>query len=149
MTEKKKIPNPYEVLYKIKELLENKFKYKVTVGFIEANLLEKATINQIVISPVGDYLESQGLAPAFRVDNPEFSYNVHFLIKSKAGEEPLKKFFEERQQILETIFSQELISLDTKIMSQNVRTTFQTEISESIAYDVWIATFEVTAKIRK
>ena len=41
MTEKKKIPNPYEVLYKIKELLENKFKYKVTVGFVERNLLEK------------------------------------------------------------------------------------------------------------
>lgn len=145
----KKIPNPYEVLYKIKELLENKFKYKVTVGFIEANLLEKATINQIVISPVGDYLESQGLTPAFRVDNPEFSYNVHFLIKSKAGEEPLKKFFEERQQILETIFSKELISLDTQILSQNVRTTINNEIAENITYDVWIATFEVTAKIRK
>lgn len=149
MTEKKKIPNPYEVLYKIKELLENKFKYKITVGFIEANLLEKATINQIVISPVGDYLESQGLVPTFRVDNPEFSYNVHFLIKSKAGEEPLKKFLEERHKILETIFSEELINLDTKIMSQSVRTTFQTELSESVAYDIWMATFEVTAKIRK
>lgn len=145
----KKIPNPYEVLYKIKELLENKFKYKVTVGFIETNLLEKATINQIVISPVGDYLESQGLAPAFRVDNPEFSYNVHFLIKSKAGEEPLKKFLEERQQILETIFSKELVNLDTQILSQNVRTTINNEIAENITYDVWIATFEVTAKIRK
>lgn len=149
MTEKKKIPNPYEVLYKIKELLENKFKYKVTVGFIEANLLEKATINQIVISPVGDYLESQGLAPAFRVDNPEFSYNVHFLIKSKAGEEPLEKFFEERQQILETIFSEELINLDTKIMSQSVRTTLNNETAGNIMYEFWMATFEVTAKIRK
>lgn len=149
MTEKKKIPNPYEVLYKIKELLKNNFKYKVTVGFVEKKLMEDSFINQIVISPVGDYLESQGLAPASRVDNPEFSYNVHFLIKSKAGEEPLKKFFEERQQILETIFSQNLISLDTKIMSQSVRTTINNEIAENITYDFWIATFEVTAKIRK
>lgn len=149
MDEKKKIPNPYEVLYKIKELLENNFKYKVTVGFVERNLLEKAFVNQIVISPMGDYLDSQGLSPALRVDNPDFSYNVHFLIKSKAGEEPLKKFLEERQQILETIFSKELISLDTQILSQNVRTTINNEIAENITYDVWIATFEVTAKIRK
>lgn len=147
--DKKKIPNPYEVLYKIKELLENNFKYQVTVGFVERNLLEKSFINQIVISPMGDYLESQGLAHASRVDNPEFSYNVHFLIKSKVGEEPLKKFLEERQQILETIFSEELINLDTKIMSQSVRTTINNEIAENITYDIWIATFEVTAKIRK
>ena len=145
----KKIPNPYEVLYKIKELLENNFKYQVTVGFVERNLLEKAFVNQIVISPVGDYLESQGLAPAFRVDNPDFSYNVHFLIKSKAREESFKKFLEERQQILETIFSKELVNLDTQILSQNVRTTINNEIAENITYDVWIATFEVTAKIRK
>lgn len=147
--DKKKIPNPYEILYKIKELLENNFEYKVTVGFVERNLLEKSFINQIVISPMGDYLESQGLAPASRVDNPEFQYNVHLLIKSKAGEESLKKFLEERQQILETIFSQELVNLDTKIMSQSVRTTLNNEIAENITYDIWIATFEITAKIRK
>lgn len=147
--DKKKIPNPYEVLYKIKELLENNFKYKVTVGFVERNLLEKAFVNQIVISPMGDYLESQGLAPASQVDNPEFSYNVHFLLKSKAGEDPLKKFLEERQQILETLFSHDLVNLGTKIMSQNVRTTLNNEIAENITYDIWIATFEVTAKIRK
>jgi len=147
--DKKKIPNPYEILYKIKELLKNNFKYKVTVGFVEKNLMENSFINQIVISPMGDYLESQGLASASRVDNPEFQYNVHFLIKSKAGEEPLKKFLEERQQILEIIFSQELVNLDTKIMSQSVRTTLNNEISENITYDFWIATFEVTAKIRK
>lgn len=147
--DKKKIPNPYGLLYKVKELLENNFKYKVTVGFVERNLLEKTVINQIVISPTGDYLESQGLSPASQVDNPEFSYNVHFLLKSKAGEDPLKKFLEERQQILETLFSHELVSLGTKIMSQNVRTTLDNEISNNVAYEIWIATFEVIAKIRK
>lgn len=147
--DKKKIPNPYEVLYEIKKLLTNNFKYKVTVGFVEKNLMENSFINQIVISPMGDYLESQGLASASRVDNPDFQYSVHFLIKSKAGEEPLKKFLEERQQILEIIFSQELVNLDTKIMSQSVRTTLNNEIAENITYDFWIATFEVNAKIRK
>lgn len=146
----KKIPNPYVILNKVKELLEEKkIECKVKIGFVDGDLISGLMEDMIVISPVGDYLESQGLSPASQVDNPEFSYNIHLLLKSDAGDKAINKFFDMREEIIKILYSQELVSLGTKIMSQSIRTTFNNQISESVMYDIWIATFEVTAKIRK
>lgn len=147
--DEKKIPNPYKILNKVKELLEKKFEYKIEIGFVDTDLLSGLMEDKIIISPVGDYLESQGLSPAIQVDNPEFSYNVHLLLKSDVGDEPINKFFDMREEIIKILYSQELVSLGTKIMSQSIRTTFNNQISESVMYDIWSVTFEVTARIRK
>ncbi|WP_278572436.1 hypothetical protein [Fusobacterium ulcerans] len=145
----KAIINPYDLLYKVEGLLKNYFEYDIEIGFFKTeNLMEKFTTNKIVVEPLSDYVESEGLSSTFQVKNMDFVYNVHLIIKSKAGDEAFKKFLSERQKILEVLYNDELIGLDTRILSQSIKTNFNTEISKKVMYDIWICTFEITAKLR-
>ena len=135
----KAIINPYDLLYKVEGLLKNYFEYDIEIGFFKTeNLMEKFTTNKIVVEPLSDYVESEGLSSTFQVKNMDFVYNVHLIIKSKAGDEAFKKFLSERQKILEVLYNDELIGLDTRILSQSIKTNFNTEISKKVMYDIWI-----------
>ena len=141
--------NNIEVLKKVQEVLRQKFE-EVSIKFLEDSIFDDVILNEIGIEPSGEKYKSVGLGGFTEHETESISFSINLVRKQefKGDTLSLEQFLEEKDSIIELLYSEDLLGIDGIFRSFEIETEPLRFSHEEVAWDVWIYKIKVLGKVR-